>query len=811
MLDEKLMLSIEDSLAEIRELAKRTDRLNDAEGRLIQLLDTIPAAALVANRDLIRSTINEAFLRKRQTRLHQRLESALTGTGAASADAKSVSDSGVSRSDDDARALFRNELHTGLIELADRHLFQWPYYEALAKRLFEAMAPRALAGGAALTEVTAIVREEISSHSCEIFQRGFIYATQRQQLSKESALDKANSGLIRLLEIAASEYRRQLARLRSEKKAELFRGLCSSVIAGALLGRCHANFCSQPGSEQLLDSWKLWAHQLPFLTAYDLQHLLAGLPPRPERDKLSRIARPLAAALDEQVARATPSSVCVLRTCTYLGSYDRWEVTLVEPIGASQQEVAFHCYLSEEGVSTSEIESAVSRGMQLILLPQSESLSRWAWRHQPTLDHILIDISKREASERLRDLLSFALASIGSGLQQDVPLTYNFAKRFPLDKPDIGADFRVPRLSVRRLLDEHSDAGVRVWCSVRRSGKTTACQDLQTHQGPEVIITETCESTGLSTLKDTFLQATVRALDSGNQLSPGFVTEAIRRAADYDVGRSRIVFVLDEYESLFRHLESAAMRSESIRYKVVQPFLNQMVEFAQHNLIILLGLRPDAHYILMDQNQLSPYVHADQFPLFDFEQNRPDCEFSMLVRRVLTERVQCDDAFMGSLFQETGGHPVLTVNVLTELCDWLISKGRPLSQLKLGASDFKAFAEYGLSAQAIGLAEVYDVHRKFAQQGLSPQSRDRTPWLYAVLHVLRYLASRPGGSMSCSLAEIVGLIDRLGLDKNPGIDAQELVRGGAKANFFKFVGDRVKPRIRLYARLTASVLPSSYV
>jgi hypothetical protein len=290
-----------------------------------------------------------------------------------------------------------------------------------------------------------------------------------------------------------------------------------------------------------------------------------------------------------------------------------------------------------------------------------------------------------------------------------------------------------------------------------------------------------------------------------------FVNDTIRRSADYDIGRSRIIFVLDEYESLFRLLETSALADERVRLRVVQPLLNQLVAFAQNNLVILMGLRPDAHFILMDQNQLSPYVRADQFPLFEFEHNRPDCEFRELVRRVLTERIVCDDAFLGHLYAETGGHPVLTVNVLVALCDWLIATERPLSQLRLGAQDFGAFAARHLSAQAIGLEDVYDVHRQFAKQGLSPQSRERTPWLYAVLSVLRHIANREGGEMSCSVGEIGRLLERLGLVQDPGIDPEDLVRTAAMANFFRVAGRTVKPRIRLYARLTASVVPSARV
>ena len=806
------MADIETVLSDIRQLARKPSDLSEAESKLIALIDELSTLELSEAQGVIRDVIQSSFLPKRRKRLLERVAHALAGTGVRSGARSQPPFTSEVRLARDALAVFKTEFHASLIDLADRHIFQWPYYETLASHLFDVRAPRAMAEGIARTELSAVLREEIAAHSKEAFQRTFAYATDRQKLSRERALTSANVNLPRFLNVAVSEYRRQLMRLRFARRAADFRGLCSALVSGVLLGRCRVSFGSLRGCDQLIESWKLWAQYLPFMTLSDLERLGMELPAGLTRDRLFRVSRPLAAALDEQVARADAHRVCVLRETSYSARFDRLELTLVEPIQAAEKEIYFHCYLSDAAVDRAEIESAFNRGMQLIMAPLTDELERWAWRHEQALRDILIDTSKKDAFDRLRDLLSIALATLGSGKLQDIPITFNFARRFPLDKPDIGADFRVPRYTVRRLLEQHhSETGVRLWCSVRRSGKSTACLDLQAHRGPEIVITETCERTGAANLKDSFYQTAVEALGKGTQLPQTFVVDAIRRAADYDVGRSRIVFVLDEYESLFRQLETTALENEGIRYRVVQPLLNQLLEFSQQNLLILMGLRPDAHFILMDQNQLSPYVRADQFPLFEFIPNHPDCEFRDLVRRVLTERIQCDDAFVGHLYGETGGHPVLTVNLLVSLCEWLIETRRPLSQLRLGASDFEAFSGRHLTVKAVALNEVYDTHRKFAQQGLSDRSRERMPWLYAVLHVLRYIATSEEGRMSCSVSDVTRLLERLGLDKSPGIDAQDLVRTGAMANFFKVTDRTVKPGIRLLARLTASVVPAVQV
>lgn len=808
-------VDIEAVLAEIASLVQHPAKLQEAEERLGSALATAPALQVMQVEELVRSVIVRSFLPKRQKRLLAQLDRTLAGTGSG-VDRRQLSGKASDpRGRQDALAVFKTDVRLRLTDLADHHIFQWPHYEAFASSLLDRHSARALASGCNLREIAAVLREEVAAHTKEIFVRGYKYSTDVQGISPETALAKSTAGLARLLEVVASEYRRQLMRMRVADRAKDVRVLSSAMMGGILLGRCRLSFGRLVGASDLLQIWKLWVTYCPSLTRRDLERVLQELPPDTITQRLGRGLGPLAAALDEQLERPDPDQVCVIRSASYSARFDRLEITLVEPIQAAHKEVAFHLYLSEEGVDETELEGAVHRGMQLILAPLSESTARWVWRQDSSdIQHVVVDTSKSDAADRLRDNLSLAIASIGRGVFQDVPITYNFAKRFPLDRPDIGVDFRVPRLSVRRLLDKYQfDTGLRLWCSVRRSGKTTACMDLQAHGGAETVITETCQKVGTTSasLKDSFYRAVREAVDDGGAISATFVRDAIRRAADYDPGESKVVFVLDEYESLFEYLDNGARDDDGARLRVVQPILNQLLEFAEANLVIFLGLRPDAHYVLMEQNQLSPYVRPDQFPLFEFESHQPDCEFRELVRRVLTERIQCDDGFVGHLYAETGGHPGLTVNVLIAVGEWLIETRRPLSRLTLDATDFDEFGAEWLTPQAVALSDVYDVHRKFLQQGMSERARERMPWLYAVLHVLRFVAKQPGERMRCSLEEAGAYVRKLGLDSTAGVGIDGLLRTGGMANFFRVTGRTIRPRIRLYAKLAGAVVPATTV
>src|SRR5205807_4939514 len=125
-----------------------------------------------------------------------------------------------------------------------------------------------------------------------------------------------------------------------------------------------------------------------------------------------------------------------------------------------------------------------------------------------------------------------------------------------------------------------------------------------------------------------------------------------------------------------------------------------------------------AHYVLMDQNQLSPQVEQDSFPLFYHEPGGVEGEFAELVRKVLRERAEFDAGFVDTLFAETSGHPFLTVSVLISLVDWLIEERRKLGDLRLSRDDFEVFAKSNLKSATISLKEEYAFFREAISEAI---------------------------------------------------------------------------------------------
>ena len=239
---------------------------------------------------------------------------------------------------------------------------------------------------------------------------------------------------------------------------------------------------------------------------------------------------------------------------------------------------------------------------------------------------------------------------------------------------------------------------------------------------------------------------------------------------------------------------------------MVQPLLNQLTEFARDNLLVLLGQKPDAHFILMDQNQLAPYVRQDPFPLFEHDPGTRAGEFGELVGKVLTERIGCNPGFLEALHQETAGHPYLTVNVLCALVDWLIEQRRPYRGLKLDRADFTEFHEAKLRPSQMAMSGDYSFFREALTQAMSERGYRSNRWLFAVYWVLRKISRRDPEGLSIPKDGLHNVMETIPAPGPLG-DPWDILRTATQANFLQYNEDEVGVKIRMLGRLAAAVRP----
>ncbi|MFC5005403.1 hypothetical protein ACFPIJ_47175 [Dactylosporangium cerinum] len=796
-----------------------------AEERITRLLDSIQQKQLKVLESSFRDAIEE-FLPKRRRRLVGHLEKKLVAPKPAPPPGPAklpnpatafrriaVDSSGppvpavrwakrpVTQAEVDDRMA---DLEEALDELSEKHIFQWQtLYRDWLSEDFDWFLD-ALASYVRYPQVLEKIHDALAAHSAEIFEKG-----RRHQISQgetgQYAIDKSLKGLQSFLDLPIEFYSARLPTAMDTKQATRLRSLTSSMLSAILTGYSQVDFGVYTGGGVLARYPRSWAHTLAFLTPDDLDALLE----RTEHNDFVRglmfYLTPLVEAIESLGdGREHMPLPALSQLRSDAGLMNIW----LRPSALSPypQLIELECYLGERYVRQPDLLEAARRGVTVAVVPISAGSARAA-QNDPRLRQTVVyaeaDLSKVPST---RDAIKAPLGDRayhqGTASSRRQPLGHNVARAFPRDNPNLLPYYIVHRQTVRDLFRTfESRSGVRLWCSVRRSGKTTAGArlDADATTGQVSVVKQTCDTTGETPNDNMFYKRVQAALTEGNWLPETFFRDLVRRSGDGQAISDRTVFVLDEYETLFGALSAALRRDNDLRYFVVQPLLNQMVEFSRENLIIFLGQQPNAHYILMDQNQLSPYVQQDSFPLFDHKQGEPREEFAQLIRKILVNPVNPDASFVDAVYGETAGHPYLTVSILSGLVDWLIDEKRPVNRLELTREDFEQFASTRLRPGAVSLNRDYGIFHEAAREALSEAGRQRSLWLHQVYAVLRAVARSSPETLRCTRSDF----DEIAAGVSDGIDAGRLLATSSDSNFLAYDDQYVWPRIRLLGRIAA--------
>jgi hypothetical protein len=793
------MADLEALLIEIEQLIPGEPA--QAEGRLRALIATLGVEELRSWQVDLQRTIDQ-FYPKRQRALSGVLEARVRSLEEAPAS--------VAGAHADLDEL-TGPLVDALRVLSDQHIFQWStFYHDSLYEFFDLIVDSVAASPGTTVSDMNPVRLALGEHSHEVFHKGFVHVTRDRHGPLDFALAKSLSGLQRFLDLPIEFYSSALHSHRNALYARSLRLVTSSMLLAIVEGYAAVSFATQTGSEVLSQNARSWAHILPFLTSEHLRAATAAIAPGTLRDGVETALQPLVEAVDAVCAKNDDYAPVPVLSQGLAGGL-RLDVALdPPPHTARPQPLEVQCYLDAALVQQYALEEAARRDVALVVADLRPDLSAQVQASEQLRQRVVsVKAGDAAVSRRLvLGALEFTIYVRRSARLGNEPLRYNFARGFPLQNPFLTRYFHVYRSSVRELLRAFERRnGVRLWCSVRRSGKTTACLDLGTTTGDSAVVVQTCASTGQLPGATTFYDAVVDALISARQIPRDFFVSLVETCADErSADRSRFVFILDEYETLFGRLQAASRTEEGIRYTVLQPLLDQMVAFTQENLLVFLGQQPNAHFVLMDQNQLSAYVEQDPFPLFRHHDATTSTEFSELLRKVLTDRATFDVAFANAVFAETRGHPFLTVNLLVEFVEWLIESERPIAALTLTGDDFAQFAASRLVSDRVSMTPEYAFFREAIAEATSEDGRRHAPWLHAVYACLREIARSSPTTMSCTLGDFTAFATAARVEEL-GLTPQMVLTSGAQANFFAFNGESVAPAIPLLGRIAAVTRP----
>ncbi|HDR9585089.1 TPA: hypothetical protein QDC22_002491 [Burkholderia stabilis] len=696
-----------------------------------------------------------------------------------------------------------------LRNLADHYIFKWtPNYRDTLQFLVDS-ALKELPDSGQLESETAAIGKQFEAHSKEIFSRGYQFQIERG-LTADVAEIKSISGVQAFLDLVVLIYLEHRQNVVSAKEANVLWGITSATLTSIVSGYGSVNFDETPGWQVLAKNPRSWVPPLGFCRGSELLQFFDDFPD-PYRDGDLHLILGAAAIAVERIAHKFHGRDILLPRLSRISVQisTRLDITLAAKRGDLSRDVLLTCFW-QGGLTPSRLIGAAQS------LRAAAIIGRFDARLDDGAEGVVNAAGLSANHEQIHHLSELVCASLETrgfseeGYNDATVMTHNYARDFPLDDPDFRRQFMVERHSVKRLLERFDGStGVHLWCSVRRSGKTTAAQGLTDAGGSSVVITQTMDRQLRQPIQNIFALRVREAFEVGKELADQFFVQIVRECAlamtATDPSNRRIVFIIDEYETLFGLINAHVRNDKDLKFMVALPLLSQMVDFSTSNLLILMGQRPDAYQVLSTQNQLSPLVQQYRFPLFEHFNNAVETEFTQFLSYVLSEKLPFDASFATAVFEETSGHPYLTANLMVDFCDWLIVNKYRLADAELSAQQFAHFVKDRLTPAALKRSPHYEFFHNQMAEYLSEQARTDEPWLFAIANILDRIAKKHIKTFTCTFntyeqwaAPIVASMP---------MTAARLLTTGSQANFLEDKNGQVSSRIRLLSRLAASVSP----
>lgn len=690
-----------------------------------------------------------------------------------------------------------------LEKLKEHHIFQWAtHYHDVMSFVFKDLC---ITGKVFNQNQFDAVSNLFYDHAKEICRRGTEFSS-LNGLEPQIVKSKALGGFLKFLLLAIQLYLRQREKASTVEEVRIAWATCSSIVKGVVKG-----YAAVLSWKALLEN-SAWIHALGFLKGSDASSLLKEAADTVGKNHCFSTIAPMLMAFEliadksHDIGFLTPSISRVVS-----GVPPFLEVTMTPALGVNTHEVTVSCFFNDEVCGRWDLDRALSANPTVCIACLDKVVSEWVVQNEKNDVIDVSDVKNHVAhahdtaaviASKIEDRLVASVAKSRQG-----SLTRNYAKDFPLEDPNHRQMYMVERYTVKQLLESvASKTGIHLWCSVRRSGKTTAALNFGDKSNSSLVIFQTMDNMRHQPQYTIFAERIESALRDGSPIPRDFfenlVSECQMSTAYGDEEEAKRIFIIDEYESLFGKIAAMSRRDEDLRHLVCLPLLSQMVSFATKNLIIFMGQRPDAHYILSAQNQLSPLVQQLDFPLFAHQKNAPDSEFAELLKRVLSQKLKFNTSFADAVYEETSGHPFLTVNVLIDLCDWLIDNYASESEIELSGVQFESFTQQRLTHHALRNSKYYEFFRNMLSEYLGEDARYTDPWLYCVANVLRQISKQHPIALKCTMVKYRQIADEAAYGLS--ISRDQLLTNAVMANFLKVEKGSVKPGIKLMARIAGT-------
>jgi len=690
--------------------------------------------------------------------------------------------------------------------LGERHIFQWAtYYRDNCGFILKDIVSQ-LPVMHDNAEAEDRILKIFADHSQEIFSKGYEKVLERG-LAPEIGLAKSLRGLQQFINVILGAARDQRESTPSKARAAMYWDFASAMICGVLLGYRDVSVGSLHGEEILSDNVAAWVHALGFCRGRHA--ILLAEPSRSVFNGSEASICSLLMGADRWASQVSTPAVMPKHSRVIIG-LSRLDITYSMGVDRVSQDIVASVFFGSALYFKDDLSDA-SALADVVVAELTRSTREWVDNSGASKVIDSSDVQGQLPSfSALAETVSAVLAarsapSIAMPLSGRLPR--NYAKDFPLDDPLFReGQFEVERHSVNRIIQGlQRGTGAYVWCSVRRSGKTTSAEAISGPSGERMVVVQSMDHRPNSPELNLLSSRIRHALEAGSAISETFFAELVKdcvvATTQANAPRKNLVLIIDEYESLFDLIDTYTDRTPGLKVLVALPLISQMLGFSMKNTLLFMGQRPDAHMILLSQNQLSPNVRQYAFPLFEHQPGAPS-EFATLVSRILGQHLRVTDPFIEAVYQETKGHPYLTVNVLVDFCEWLMESTTFELGSELGGHHFADFSSERLDLVVLRNSPHYRLFHKMLAEFSSERSREQEQWLYSVTCILREIVKRHPRRMNCTLAAFDAIAKPYeDLAKAP---SRQLLASAAMANFFTESNGTVSAGIPLMARLAAT-------
>jgi hypothetical protein len=717
-----------------------------------------------------------------------------------------------------------------LRDIEDNNIFIWVRYTYLIGELIERTIKEIGSPGIREPALLRQFESPFQSHVTRIFQKGYAHCVSARGLSRSHAISKSVSGFRNLIDALIQAHADQLYTTSAPHRLGFCRSLTSALITAAYLGVRETKELGDDFSATLRLDIHSWGGSVAYLGHDDLKRVafvfdstetyIADPPsPKPSAQglfpgQLRTLLDTVSKALDDLTGGEWPLAIAA--------------VNVRFPI--RQQTVIYTLHLEgkEQEFRPIEIGGVFNldpvRRRSLLQEFLTQQISAAVWVNDPANpgnlqapdrnllndDRVVIGDGSANAINRLKTIIERLLISRrGQLIDTSKPLTYNPSRAFPLHQPKLIPFWKVSRPRIRELgLELSTRLGVMTLCSVRRSGKTMASDDIKGPQGDVTVVTQTCETTNPIPQTSLLFKRVKTCIAEGKAVENDLVASVLDQASDLESSSSRrTVLIIDEYERLFGSLSAVGIERPRIKFEVALPLIDQLVAYSRENLLVLLGQRPDAYNIFMDLNQLSPYVRQRGFPLFELDEYSivERSEFFTLVRKAISDKLDVDPSFVRALHNETSGHPYLTVNILNEFFDWIIEKKITLRG-HIPTDYLREFLQLEVPKRSFFASDSFSFFNTAASEALMATSCKETSWLHYCYRSLDYLHKFGDHNGELPIEDLKDLLD-VNVGREAGVVSftfEDFCRSSTLANFLDIEGEVVRPKIRLLSRIAAS-------